>query len=178
MDDLKHDLAAEKRGVQPSFFGKTLQVLSGISEGVDVVNLGTIWTIVNWIIYVIQPFILMYRVWQYSHIGYRNMKRGLRHKAKLQLRGTIRAGIFMGITFLKNIPVLDMIPFRKIAFGVEQWFIHRHVKKLDALLAAIRPTERKMKRLKSRARLPADQYEVAQIHVRVVGELEARFDAI
>lgn len=178
MQFLEKDIAAELEGIKSTFFYPIGLVAFATSDIVDIVDLGSFWTIVNWILYPIVLFITVQRAYRYLAIRYANPKRQIQRAQKLVARGVFRAiGRALGAV-VELVPFLSIIPIWSIVHNVDEAMTTLHKWRLRKLDMRRQATARRMLRLGIRARTPQAQYELAFIGNSMVDDLEKRFDAV
>lgn len=171
--DMNTELSAFRQWLRKAIAGLSL---SGVSDGINAMSLGTLWTVVNWVRCVVEPILDLYRAWQNFRIPYLNPFRKVRRTLRLYQRMLQRAITKLVLRLFSAIPVLNIIPVPTFLKWMDFRFLFKHIRVLESVMRMVATTKPLTKLRYHAAGSWHAKYGIMQSTLRTLKTIEKRFD--
>lgn len=175
IESLKKDLNMEWSAFGSPFYFPISMTLLSISAVIDIITLGSVWTIVNWIIFITMPSIRIYRAWVKATIMYSSAERQVKRRAILYQRQIWNTTKRTLASVVEAVPILNIIPVWPALTVLDKFDERKHQHRLKQLREKVRATEQRINRLSVRARTGQAQYQIALFAMRVAKSMDDEF---
>ena len=175
IESLKKDLDMEWGAFGSPFFFPIMMTLLSISAVIDVINLGSWWTIVNLIIFITMPIVRIHRAWTKANIMYSSAERQVKRRVIIyerQIWKTTKRTLASSVEAVPGLNIIPVWPALTLFDKLDEW---RHQQKLKQLKEKVRSAEQRVNRLTVRARSGPAQYQLAFLAMQTAKSLDDEF---